>query len=152
MRVVELTEPKVVAVVIMGLSLSWHNQLGFRKMAQVWAGSHLIFDLSHTSNLVTVKAKVCQNCKLCFGTGPRTTRNLTVGTFSYFRVFFTGHFFFNIDFAQYVFEMELNMLKMNPICDCPVYNDLRENLFETLNDKIQINLSSLLTIFKLSLF
>ena len=29
------------------------------------------------------------------------------------------------------------------ICDCPAYNDLRENLFELLNDKMQINLSSL---------
>ena len=29
------------------------------------------------------------------------------------------------------------------ICDCPAYNDLRENLFELVNDKMQINLSSL---------
>ena len=54
--------------------------------------------------------------------------------------------FFNypvsIDFVQYVSGMEIkdgSHLK----CDCPAYNNLRENLFETLNRKMQINLSSL---------
>ena len=29
------------------------------------------------------------------------------------------------------------------ICDCPAYNNVRENVFEMLNRKIQMNLSSL---------
>ena len=48
---------------------------------------------------------------------------------------------------EYVSEMELKMLKMKShlICDCPAYSYLRsrENLFETLNHKMQINLSYL---------
>ena len=46
----------------------------------------------------------------------------------------------NIDFrngAEHV-EDESHL-----ISDCPAYKDLRENLFETLKDKMQINLSSL---------
>ena len=49
----------------------------------------------------------------------------------------------NIDFAHYVSEMELDM-KMNPIYYVIAlhYNNLRENVFEMLNHKIQFNISS----------